>query len=105
MDIITQLLQGETEAVAAVKALVSQEDVNQIAISDFDRNPGRYTGATGEKQLADDTFNDVKHFLRGKIQFGADVAYQISGVRTYIRGLANQAAQNEITTHGQPAAG
>ena len=95
-QLITELEQGEQTAIQYVLGDITQEDVNGIAKDDYLAKKSAYTGAGAQATLADKTFNDCKHFLRGKIRGAVDVAWQIEGIRTPLRTLPNQAAQTVL---------
>ena len=96
-DTIQRLLRNEDEVAAKIVALVSQNDVDTIAVNQYDETPAVFTNDDkGKKALADETFGAIKHFLRGKIEGAVDVAWHVSSVRKPLRDMANKAAQKQF---------
>jgi hypothetical protein len=103
---LVQKLNDEVDTVVGDAAtfivnLVTDADAAKIASTQYDEEPHKYVGENAAKLLADDTFGGMKHFLRAKIDFAVDVAWQISQVRKPLREKANAAAKAELS-HNTP---
>lgn len=100
MDEFESLLLPIKEAAEKANELVTEEVAQSIAedVLEHHKKLAKLTGDDLIKGLAIDTFNDMKHFLRGKIGPLVDALWQVSELRKPLREKALAAAKKVAPT-------